>query len=227
MHHQLTFMPLLVLFLNFAVVTLNLREKKGFIQSHTVEEPGCEATNIRFPAASTLHEGKWSLRERAGQAWPHKWERWTSRRTLTDLRGSSKDQIWKKHPDCSPLSSHTLGTRGEGPSLPQVGDLVPAQQQPSASLATGGWCSLRPGAGPCDWPDSWAPVSRPTPVPTGFRRSGSWGEALTTHPWAARAVRPPPLSSPGKGLTRSCWVERTPIITNSGPWSFQIASKKL
>ena len=85
MHHQLTFMSLLVLFLHFAVVTLNLREKKGFIQSHTVEEPGFEETSVRFPAACTLHKGKWSLRERVGQAWPHKWERWTSRRTLTGL----------------------------------------------------------------------------------------------------------------------------------------------
>ena len=53
-------------------------------------------------------------------------------------------QIWKEYPDYSPVNSHTLGTH----SLRQVGALVPAQQQPSASLTTWGGSRLRPGAGP-------------------------------------------------------------------------------
>lgn len=45
-------------------------------------EPGF----VKFPAVCTPHKGKWSLRERAGQAWPHRGERWVSGRMLKSLR---------------------------------------------------------------------------------------------------------------------------------------------
>lgn len=63
----------------------------------------------------------------------------------------------------------------------------------------------RPRAGPCDWPDSWAPIARP--APRRPPRGSIQGRALTEYSWAAQvgnaasAVRPTLLFYPKKGLS--------------------------
>lgn len=56
-----------LLFLILQLRKLNLREKNGFIQSHTVEGSGFERTSARFQLPANLTKGKSSFRERAGQ----------------------------------------------------------------------------------------------------------------------------------------------------------------